>query len=150
MKIKGTRKRKKLRRTVSVISKSNLVILNRFLRILSWLLPGLVIKRWMITSGIGVITSLLGIAIWTNLRPLYWLIEIFFWVMNSLTSVLPVSLLGPIVLFIGILLIGVGQNRSINSIQKALVPQKDTFLVDALRVKSKSVSYTHLTLPTIE
>ena len=137
MKIKGTRKRKKFRRTVSVINKSNLVILNRFLRILSWLLPGLVIKRWMITSGIGVITSLLGIAIWTNLRPLYWLIEIFFWVMNSITSILPVSLLGPIVLLIGILLIGVGQNRSINSIQKALVPQKDTFLVDALRVKSK-------------
>ncbi len=137
MKIKGTRKRKKIRRTVSVINKSNLVILNRFLRILSWLLPGLVIKRWMITSGIGVITSLLGIAIWTNLRPLYWLIEIFFWVMNSITSILPVSLLGPIVLLIGILLIGVGQNRSINSIQKALVPQKDTFLVDALRVKSK-------------
>ena len=137
MKIKGTRKRKKFRRTVSVINKSNLVILNRFLRILSWLLPGLVIKRWMITSGIGVITSLLGIAIWTNLRPLYWLIEIFFWVMNSITSILPVSLLGPIVLLIGIVLIGVGQNRSINSIQKALVPQKDTFLVDALRVKSK-------------
>ena len=38
---------------------------------------------------------------------------------------------------IGLLLIGIGQNRSINSIQKALVPEKDTFLVDALRVKSK-------------
>ncbi len=137
MKIEGKRKRKQLRRNISVINKSKLRILNRFLRILSWLLPGLVIKRWMITSGIGVITSLLGIAIWTNLRPLYWLIEIFFWVMNSITSILPVSLLGPIVLLIGILLIGVGQNRSINSIQKALVPQKDTFLVDALRVKSK-------------
>ena len=137
MKIEGKRKRKKLRRTISVISKSNFGIVNRFLRILSWLLPGLVIKRWMITSGVGVITSLLGVAIWTNLRPLYWLIEIFFGIMNSITSILPVSLLGPLVLLIGILLIGVGQNRSINSIQKALVPQKDTFLVDALRVKSK-------------
>ncbi len=139
MKIEGKRKRKrkKFRRTISLINKSNLGILNRFLRILSWLLPGLVIKRWMITSGIGVITSLLGIAIWTNLRPLYWLIEIFFWVMTGITSILPVSLLGPLVLLLGILLIGVGQNRSINSIQKALVPQKDTFLVDALRVKSK-------------
>ncbi len=137
MKIKGKRKKKRLRRTISVIKKSNLGILNRLLRILSWLLPGLVIKRWMITSGIGVITSLLGIAIWTNLRPLYWLIEIFFGVMNTITRIIPVSLLGPTVLLVGILLIGVGQNRSINSIQKALVPQKDTFLVDALRVKSK-------------
>ena len=137
MKIKGKRKKKRLRRTISVIKKSNLGILNRLLRILSWLLPGLVIKRWMITSGIGVITSLLGIAIWTNLRPPYWLIEIFFGVMNTITRIIPVSLLGPTVLLVGILLIGVGQNRSINSIQKALVPQKDTFLVDALRVKSK-------------
>ena len=137
MRIKGNRKKKRLRRTISVIKKSNLGILNRLLRILSWLLPGLVIKRWMITSGIGVITSLLGIAIWTNLRPLYWLIEIFFGVMNTITRIIPVSLLGPTVLLVGILLIGVGQNRSINSIQKALVPQKDTFLVDALRVKSK-------------
>ena len=137
MKIKGKRKKKRLRRTISVIKKSNLGIFNRLLRILSWLLPGLVIKRWMITSGIGVITSLLGIAIWTNLRPLYWLIEIFFGVMNTITRIIPVSLLGPTVLLLGILLIGVGQNRSINSIQKALVPQKDTFLVDALRVKSK-------------
>jgi len=137
MKIKGKRKKKRLRRTISVIKKSNLGILNRLLRILSWLLPGLVIKRWIITSGIGVITSLLGIAIWTNLRPLYWLIEIFFGVMNTITRIIPVSLLGPTVLLVGILLIGVGQNRSINSIQKALVPQKDTFLVDALRVKSK-------------
>ena len=137
MKINGKRKKKRFRRTFSLIKKSNLGILNRFLRILSWLLPGLVIKRWMITSGIGVITSLLGIAIWTNLRPLYWLIEIFFGVMNSITRIIPVSLLGPIVLLVGIILIGVGQNRSINSIQKALVPQKDTFLVDALRVKSK-------------
>ena len=128
------RKRKRIRRTISTIKKSNLDLLNRFLRILSWLLPGLVIKRWMITSAVGLITSLLGIVIWTNLRPLYWLIEIFFWLMTSLTRVLPVSLLGPFVLIIGLLLIGLGQNRSINSIQKALVPQKDTFLVDALRV----------------
>ena len=54
--------------------KSNLSFINRIIRILSWLLPGLVIKRWMITSAIGLLTSLLGIAVWTNLRPLYWLI----------------------------------------------------------------------------
>ena len=116
---------------------SNFVLLNKITRILSWLLPGLVIKRWMITSAIGFLTTLLGIAIWTNLRPLYWLIEVFFWLMTGLTSILPVSLLGPIIFVFGLLLIGIGQNRSINSIQKALVPEKSTFLVDALRVKSK-------------
>ena len=130
-------RKKRVRRYYKNFRKSNFVFLNKILRILSWLLPGLVIKRWMVTSAIGFLTTLLGLAIWTNLRPLYWLIEIFFWIMTSLTSILPVSLLGPLIFVIGLLLIGIGQNRSINSIQKALVPEKNTFLVDALRVKSK-------------
>ena len=186
-------RKRRIQRIYNYFKKSNFVLINKILRILSWLLPGLVIKRWMITSGIGFMTSLLGLAIWTNLRPLYWLINVFFWLMTSLTSILPVSILGPLILLIGLLLIGLGQNRSINSIQKALVQEKRTFLVDALRVKSKlnrgpnivaigggtglstllkglkiyssnitaivtvsddggssgTVSYTHLTLPTI-
>ena len=131
------KRRRRIRRTVSKIKKSNYGILTRVLRVFRWLLPGLVIKRWMITSAVGLVISILGIAIWTNLRPLYWLIEIFFWVMTGLTSIFPVRLLGPLIFLIGLSLIGLGQNRSINSIQKALVPEKDTFLVDALRVKSK-------------
>jgi len=131
------KRKKRVRRYYKYFKKSNFVLLNKILRILSWLLPGLVIKRWMITSAIGFMTSLLGLAIWTNLRPLYWLIEVFFWIMTSLTSIMPISFLGPLIFIIGLLLIGIGQNRSINSIQKALVPEKSTFLVDALRVKSK-------------
>ena len=131
------RRKKRVKSYYKYFKKSNFDLLNKILRILSWLLPGLVIKRWMITSAIGFLTSLLGLAIWTNLRPLYWLIEVFFGLMTGLTSVLPVSFLGPLIFVIGLLLIGIGQNRSINSIQKALVPEKNTFLVDALRVKSK-------------
>jgi len=113
------KRKKRVRRYYKKFKKSNFLLLNKILRILSWLLPGLVIKRWMITSAVGFMTALLGLAIWTNLRPLYWLIEIFFWLMTGLTSILPVSLLGPLIFFIGLLLIGIGQNRSINSIQKA-------------------------------
>ena len=131
------KRKKRIRRHYKYFKKSNFDLLNKIARIFSWLLPGLVIKRWMMTSAIGFLTSLLGLAIWTNLRPLYWLIEVFFWLMTGLTSILPVSLLGPLIFVIGLLLIGIGQNRSINSIQKALVPEKSTFLVDALRVKSK-------------
>ena len=130
-------RKKRVKRHYKNFKKSNFLLLNKILRILSWLLPGLVIKRWMITSAVGFITALLGLAIWTNLKPLYLLIEVFFLVINSLTSFLPVSLLGPLIFIIGLLLIGIGQNRSINSIQKALVPEKNTFLIDALRVKSK-------------
>ena len=116
------KRKKRVRKYYKNFKKSNFRLFKNILRILSWLLPGLVIKRWMFTSAIGFLTSLLGLAIWTNLRPLYWLIEVFFWIMTSLTSVLPVSLLGPSILVLGLLLIGIGQNRSINSIQKALVP----------------------------
>ena len=130
-------RKKRVRNHYKNFKRGNFALLNKFLRILSWLLPGLVIKRWMITSAVGFLTSLLGLAIWTNLRPLYWLIEVFFGVMASLTTFLPLSLLGPLIFVVGLLLIGIGQNRSINSIQKALVPEKSTFLVDALRVKSK-------------
>jgi len=131
------KRKKRLRRYYKNFKKTNFDLLNKILRILSWLLPGLVIKRWMITSAIGFLTSLLGIAIWTNLRPLYWFMEVFFKIMTGLTSILPVSLLGPFIFVFGLLLIGIGQNRSINSIKKALAPEKNTFLVDALRVKSK-------------
>ena len=131
------KQKKRIRRYFRHFEKTKFVLLNKILRILSWLLPGLVIKRWMITSAIGFLTSLLGLAIWTNLRPLYWFIEVFLGIMNGLTSILPVSLLGPLIFVFGLLLIGIGQNRSINSIKKALAPEKNTFLVDALRVKSK-------------
>ena len=131
------KQKKRIKRYFRYFQKTKFVLLNKILRILSWLLPGLVIKRWMITSAIGFLTSLLGIAIWTNLSPLYWFTEIFFGVLTGLTKILPVSLLGPLIFVFGLLLIGIGQNRSINSIQKALVPEKSTFLVDALRVKSK-------------
>ena len=85
------KRKKRVRRYYKNFKKTNFVLLNKILRILSWLLPGLVIKRWMLTSAIGFLTTLLGLIIWTNLRPLYWLIEIFFSVMSSLTRFLPIS-----------------------------------------------------------
>ena len=135
--MKRQRKRKSIKRAFSAIRRSNLDFLSRLLRIFRWLLPGLVIKRWMITSAIGLLISVLGIAIWTNLEPFLWLVAIISMIYDWIASIFPVTLLGPTILLIGITLVGLGQNRSINSIQKALVPEKDTFLVDALRVKSK-------------
>ncbi len=128
---------RRIKKTFLNLNRSNLGLVRKVFRILRWLLPGLLIKRWMLTSAIGFLTAMLGIAIWTDFAPLFWLIEVFFWAMTGLSSVIPSPLLGPAILIVGILLLGLGQNRSINSIQKALVPEKDTFLVDALRVKSK-------------
>ena len=65
------KKKKRIKSRFSYLKKSNLSFINKFIRILSWLLPGLVIKRWMITSAVGLLTSLLGLAVWTNLNW-YW------------------------------------------------------------------------------
>jgi len=47
------KRKKRVRRYYKNFKKTNFVLLNKILRILSWLLPGLVIKRWMLTSAIG-------------------------------------------------------------------------------------------------
>ena len=87
------KRKRKVRRYYKNFKKSNVVLLNKILRILSWLLPGLVIKRWMLTSAIGFLTSLLGLSIWTNLSPRYWFTEIFFGLLTGLTKILPLSLI---------------------------------------------------------
>ena len=51
-------RKKRVRRYYKNFKKTNFVLLNKILRILSWLLPGLVIKRWMLTSAIGFLTTL--------------------------------------------------------------------------------------------
>ncbi len=109
----------------------------RSLRAVSWLLPGLVVKRWMLISGMGLLMALLGAAIWADLQPIYWSIETLFWLLTAITTFLPRSITGPLVFICGAGLLLWGQSRSFGSIKQALAPAKDTFLVDALRAKSK-------------
>jgi uncharacterized cofD-like protein len=91
-----------------------------------------VVKRWMLTSGLGLLILLLGAAVWADLQPIYWSLEAIKWALAQLTRVLPRSITGPLVLLIGAGLIWLGQSRSFGSIQQALAPEKDTVLVDAL------------------
>ena len=112
-------------------------LIKRSQRAVRWLLPGLVVKRWMFTSGIGLIIGLLGAAIWADLMPIYWAVESLFWFLESITKFLPRSFTGPLVSLIGIGLLIWGQSRSFDSIQQAVAPDKDAVLVDALMVKSK-------------
>jgi len=72
------KRKKRVRRLYKYHKKYNFHLLKKISRILSWLLPGLVIKRWMLTSAIGFLTSLLGLSIWTNLSPLLSLTYIFY------------------------------------------------------------------------
>jgi uncharacterized cofD-like protein len=107
-------------------------LMSRSRRAARWLQPGLVVKRWMITSGLGLVIALLGAAVWADLQPIYWTLETIKWSLARLTQVMPRGITGPMVLLIGAGLIWLGQSRSFGAIQQALAPEKDTLLVDAL------------------
>ena len=112
-------------------------LMTRSQRAVRWLQPGLVVKRWLLTSGLGLLMALLGAAVWADLKPIYWIIETLSWMLSTITTVLPREITGPLVVIIGIGLVLWGQSRSFGSIQQALAPDKDTVLVDALRAKSR-------------
>ncbi|MFZ9570469.1 MAG: gluconeogenesis factor YvcK family protein, partial [Vulcanococcus sp.] len=110
---------------------------SRSKRAARWLQPGLVVKRWMLTSGVGLFLLLLGGAVWADLQPIYWLLQFIRWSLQAITQVLPREITGPLVLLVGGGLIWLGQSRSFGAIQQALAPDKDTLLVDALAAKSR-------------
>ncbi|MEB3168269.1 MAG: gluconeogenesis factor YvcK family protein, partial [Synechococcaceae cyanobacterium] len=107
-------------------------MVTRSRRAVRWLQPGLVVKRWMLTSGIGLVVALLGAAVWADLQPIYWSLEAIKGLLGQVTKVLPRGITGPLVLLIGGALVWLGQSRSFGTIQQALAPEKDTVLVDAL------------------
>ena len=106
--------------------------MSRSRRAFRWLQPGLVVKRWVFTSGLGLVLALLGAAILADLKPIYWSLESLNWLLSQLTQVLPRGITGPLVLLAGAALVIWGQSRSFDSIQQALAPEKGTVLVDAL------------------
>ncbi|NDD69158.1 MAG: YvcK family protein [Synechococcaceae bacterium WB9_4xC_028] len=112
-------------------------LVTRSRRAVRWLQPGLVVKRWLLTSGIGLVMALLGAAVWADLQPIYWTLWAIQEGLSWITRVMPRGITGPLVLLIGIGLVLWGQSRSFGSIQQALAPEKDTVLVDALRAKSR-------------
>ena len=76
-------------------------LVSRSRRAARWLQPGLVVKRWMITSGLGLLILLLGAAVWLDLQPIYWTLESITWLLRHLTTVLPRAYTGPLVLLAG-------------------------------------------------
>ena len=112
-------------------------LMTRSQRAVRWLQPGLVVKRWVLTSGLGLLMALVGGAVWADLKPTYWILETLSWLLGTLTTVLPREFTGPILLLVGVALVLWGQSRSFGSIQQALAPDKDTVLIDALQAQSR-------------
>ena len=111
--------------------------MSRSRRAVRWLQPGLVVKRWVVTSGLGLLLALLGAAVWADLQPIYWMLSTIKWLLQEVTQVLPRGVTGPLVLVAGAALVLWGQSRSFGSIQQALAPDKGTLLVDALAAQGR-------------
>lgn len=97
-----------------------------------WLAPGLLVKRWLLISAAGVVLVALGLAIWSNLTPIYYISEFTRAALRTVTTLIPSYVSGPIVLISGVLLILWGQTRSLGAITEVLMPQGNGELVDVL------------------
>ncbi len=104
----------------------------RVRRLFRWLSPGIFVKRWLLTISLGVLMTILGLAIWIKLTPIFWLIQLGDKIIDYLANIFPHYLSGPIVLGFGLFLIFWGHGRSLGEIRKILRPDADETLLDTL------------------
>lgn len=97
-----------------------------------WLAPGLFVKRWLLISAVGVLLTALGLAIWSNLTPIYYISQLLNDLLRSITQLVPSYISGPLVLLAGILFVFWGQTRSLGAITDVLMPEGNEELVDRL------------------
>jgi uncharacterized cofD-like protein len=90
------------------------------------------VKRWLLISASGVVLASLGLAIWTGMTPIFFLLQLLRNFLAWIAEVVPNYISGPLVIATGILLILWGQTRSLNSITQVLMPEGNEELVDRL------------------
>jgi uncharacterized cofD-like protein len=104
----------------------------RIRRALQWLAPGILVKRWLLTIGIGVLMAILGLAIWVKLTPIYWLFQFVDRTIEYLARIFPHYLSGPVILIGGVAIVLWGHTRSLQAVTKALRPDTDETILDVL------------------
>ncbi|MDE5091938.1 MAG: YvcK family protein [Trichodesmium sp. St18_bin3_1_1] len=109
--------------------KSNYQIISQWFK---WLAPGLFVKRWLLLSAAGVLLTSLGLAIWTGMTPIFYILQTIREFLGWVTTIVPKYISGPIIILVGLILIFLGQNRSLKTITQALMPEGDEQLVDRL------------------
>jgi hypothetical protein len=116
----------------NVKQKANLYRTGRVGQSVKWLSPGLSVKRWLFISAIGVIFTVLGLAIAIKLTPVFYVIQFLRLILQNITLYVPNFISGPLVIGLGALLIWWGQSRTLESITEVLMPDGDEELVDLL------------------
>ena len=92
---------------------------NRWVR---WLLPGLLVKRWLFLSTVGVLMVGLGAMIWLRLTPVFFTVQLVSTVLRAITQFIPRYISGPLAVLFGLSLIIWGQSRTLGSITEVLLP----------------------------
>jgi uncharacterized cofD-like protein len=105
---------------------------HRVNRWFKWLAPGLLVKRWLLLSAMGVMLATLGFAIWMKFTPVFYATQMVKLILDRITDVIPYYVSGPLVMGSGLLLVWWGQSRSLGAITEVLMPEGDEDLVDVL------------------
>ncbi len=108
---------------------------NRWVR---WLLPGLLVKRWLFLSTIGVLLVGLGAMIWLRLTPVFFTVQFVSTILRTITQIIPRYISGPLAILFGLSLIIWGQSRTLGSITEVLLPgSPENSLWDAIAAHRK-------------
>jgi uncharacterized cofD-like protein len=102
------------------------------MRLMKWLAPGLLVKRWLLLSAAGVVLTSLGLAIWVRLTPIFHLMQLAGNAIEWLATIMPRNISGPLVILLGVFFVFLGQTRSLEAITEVLKPDNDDELVDLL------------------
>lgn len=87
-----------------------------------WLTPGLLVKRWLLLSTLGVLTVGLGLMVWLKLTPVFYTVRFVGNLLNLFTQLVPYYISGPLAILAGILLIVWGQSRTLGAVTEVLLP----------------------------
>jgi uncharacterized cofD-like protein len=101
-------------------------------RLVKWLAPGLLVKRWIVLSIAGVLLIGVGLMIALKLTPVFYTGQVVGAVLRYITQRVPSYISGPLVILCGLWLILWGQTRTLGAITEVLMPGNETELVDVL------------------
>jgi uncharacterized cofD-like protein len=104
---------------------------------LKWLMPGLLVKRWLFLSVLGLVLLSLGLAISAKLTPIFFVTKFLGSTLDFFVNLLPRHLSGPLAILGGLVLLWLGQKRVLGSITQVLMPDGDRDLVDLLLTHRK-------------
>ncbi|QQE66629.1 hypothetical protein GFS31_33290 [Leptolyngbya sp. BL0902] len=101
-------------------------------RLVWWLAPGLLVKRWLFISVMGVLMVGTGLMIWLRLTPVFYTGQMLGAALRTFTTYVPNYISGPLGILLGLWLILWGQTRTVGAITDVLIPGHEEELLDAL------------------